>query len=423
MTFRKPLDPRPRNEDGATLAFVALLLFVFLGVAALAVDLGRLMGARTQAQRTADAAAMAGAAAFPLGLEDEDATTGLAKDWAVDYGAANEVMGDGPVIRRDEDVDVIYNEAKVRVRVLRTSAYGGPISNIFATALGFGASNVAADAAAQAFPAGKATCPLPWVLVDRWYSESVSPPRLTTQWDDDDDDQPPFDPAVDYYERGGATLPYVPYNPTSWGAQDKGTVFRIKPGNPHEAPHPSWYYPVVVGTGPGGNEYRNAIANCDRSVSIEIGDVLDVEPGNMPGPTGQGVDGRDGLVAKDPTAYWDEGQNCLMHTADALPDGTPIQRDPTTGCTTSGSPRVRPLVVLDPAEAPTDHGRTTVTVRNFAAVFVICAGESSPPYQSCSGGGGNQQNVWLRYVQMTGEAGGNLPPDPNSPIQFVQLVE
>lgn len=50
-----------KNERGVTLALVALLLFVFLGVGALVVDLGLLYAARNELQNAADAGALAGA--------------------------------------------------------------------------------------------------------------------------------------------------------------------------------------------------------------------------------------------------------------------------------------------------------------------------------------------------------------------------
>ena len=53
--------------------------------------------------------------------------------------------------------------------------------------------------------------------------------------------------------------------------------------------------------GPGGNNYRNNIATCDPTV-IGPGTVLDVEPGNMIGPTSQGMND---LIALDPKAQWD----------------------------------------------------------------------------------------------------------------------
>ena len=50
-----------RNERGAVAIYVALTMVVFLGIAALAIDVGYTRVARTELQRAADAAALAGA--------------------------------------------------------------------------------------------------------------------------------------------------------------------------------------------------------------------------------------------------------------------------------------------------------------------------------------------------------------------------
>ena len=50
-----------RHERGVTLVLVAITIFAMLGVAALAVDLVTLYVSKAEAQRVADAAALAGA--------------------------------------------------------------------------------------------------------------------------------------------------------------------------------------------------------------------------------------------------------------------------------------------------------------------------------------------------------------------------
>ena len=49
-----------KNEKGVTLVYVAILLVVFLGIAALAIDIGYHRVVRNQLQNAADAAALAG---------------------------------------------------------------------------------------------------------------------------------------------------------------------------------------------------------------------------------------------------------------------------------------------------------------------------------------------------------------------------
>ncbi len=98
---------RIRDQRGATLVMVALGLFVFLGMVALAVDLGMLLGARTESQRVADAAALAGAGSLITAPDDE----ARARQWALDYAAENTVLGTIADVR-DEDVDVLVAERR-----------------------------------------------------------------------------------------------------------------------------------------------------------------------------------------------------------------------------------------------------------------------------------------------------------------------
>ncbi len=59
--LRSQIRNRVRDERGAAMVLVAVSLVVLLGMVALAVDLGMLLEARTESQRVADSAALAGA--------------------------------------------------------------------------------------------------------------------------------------------------------------------------------------------------------------------------------------------------------------------------------------------------------------------------------------------------------------------------
>ena len=69
-----------KDERGAVLILVAGTMVVLLGFAALAVDVGFLMSARTEAQRTADAMALAAASAFIDDMPNAE-TLGRAGHW------------------------------------------------------------------------------------------------------------------------------------------------------------------------------------------------------------------------------------------------------------------------------------------------------------------------------------------------------
>jgi hypothetical protein len=159
-----------RNEHGATSAFVAVGMFVMLGMVALAVDLGKLVSARTESQRVSDSAALAGAASFIFVADSDPATQDqYARLWAKEYAARNEVMGKSVTLRDPDDIDVSLADRKVRVRSLHRDDHGGPITTIFARVFGVDDVDVSSYAAAEASPSGTSvSCLLPIVLPDGW---------------------------------------------------------------------------------------------------------------------------------------------------------------------------------------------------------------------------------------------------------------
>lgn len=156
---------------------------VFIGVAALAVDLGMLMTARSEAQRAADGSALAGAASLIYNPSD----LAQARQWAKQYASRNDVRG-AQIVLRDQDIDVILPDT-VRVRVLRTQNYGGPVSTLFARMIGVNDVDVATVAAAEASTAAASvSCLLPVSLPDRWVNFG------SLEWDLSEGDyyEPPY---------------------------------------------------------------------------------------------------------------------------------------------------------------------------------------------------------------------------------------
>ena len=83
---RQPWWSWKRGRRGAAMVFIAISLAVLFGFAALAIDLGMLFVAREDAQRAADASALAGASAF-LDYAPGDATP-YAHERAMEYADA-----------------------------------------------------------------------------------------------------------------------------------------------------------------------------------------------------------------------------------------------------------------------------------------------------------------------------------------------
>lgn len=170
---RQPTQPHQHNRRGAVLVFALLMIIVFLGMVALAIDLGYLMIARTEAQRTADAAAMAAA----WELIDESVLYGTpetgaiynARNKATEYGMYNSLASKGttidPNFGNNPEGDVVlgtlptltsdtmsfldpgsFNAVQVKAR--RTSNHHQEISLFFAPVLGIASSSMKADATA-----------------------------------------------------------------------------------------------------------------------------------------------------------------------------------------------------------------------------------------------------------------------------------
>lgn len=398
-----------RDQRGMTLAFVALLLFVFLGVAALAVDLGMLMAARTEAQRVADSAALAGAGVLTGATNDE----AVAKERAQHFASLNNIRKIAAEVDPDDDVDVELDNWLVRVRVLRTTERGNPMTNLFARAIGVDTTDVSAVAAARQSPTGGAKCMLPLVLPDRWW-EGIAPATGDSQtgpWPVTGDT---FDAAEDVYqplfifnEDGeiieGPNEPHSSYNEFA-----RGQEIRIKSNNPHETWSPSTYFPIrFPGQQPGAAPYRERICGCpDADLIWYPGQLVPREPGNMPQPTNEGFQC---LIDLAHLHEWRE-------SGPGVPEGGCVwdpNRPGSAGCIPAwASPRTRPMPMFDPGEYP-PHAPEPFRVTAFAGVFVERVEGSGP-----------HADIIARFVEYRGAEA--LPPgNDDVPVlgRILQLVE
>ena len=335
------------DQSGMSYAFVGLSMMSLLGASMLAIDVGMLMTARAQAQNSADAGALAGAAALYYDDFEDRTATGPAVTSAIAAAQGNLVMArkdaakneNGVVSVTPDDVDFLNDEAgqntRVRVTVFRTPERGNPLSlliaGIFKAGLGEDGdlAGVGATATAEVSPANAMTCVKPFTIPDKW-NEVQTPP-----WDGDD--------TYDAFDNRGRPLanpdvyipaadcPTCPPNPnyTGYNAEkNRGQrlVIRAATGNNITV---SFYFSLAIGgmDGTGGSDYRWNIANCNQTI-YHYRDPLVQEPGAMEGPTIQGILE---LIAKDPNAYWDEVANDVA------------------GSTYKGqSPRVFPIPLYDP---------------------------------------------------------------------------
>ncbi len=368
---------RVRNERGAVAVVVALGMTAFLGMAAVAIDLGQMMNVRAESQRVADLAALAGAAAF---LQNTPNVVQVATVNAQTFAAQNTV-NKIPVTLPASDVIVDIPNERVRVWVRHTAATGNPISTIFARILGVNRVDVQTTAVAEASPANGVNCLLPLALPDRWQENGGNPNF--------------YDPGIDNYIPWDPDNPAAPY--TGWSESDIGTVIVIKHNNGPGWANPSWYYAWRPPGQQGGNDYRNNLANCvDPTLVFYIGQVVPTEPGNMVGPTRQGI--RD-AISQDPNAAWNFNLNCVTDQGQSGSSNPAFCR---------GSPRLRPMPMFDPTQAP-DPGQKPFTFTNFAGVFL----------QGVQGQ--NVMAVFAGYAAVSAASGGSGNTGPA--VKILRLVE
>lgn len=374
---RRPL----RNERGGTIVIVALAMLMLLSAVAIAVDIGMLLTARTEAQRAADASALAGAGWLILNAGDEAG----ARAEAIDFGGRNDIQGDAVEVL-SEDVEIDLGNGFVRVTARRLGDRGNPVSTWFARVFGIEDVDVTAVATAAIADASAANCMKPWIIPDGW---------LDLDLDGIYDTGEPYDPAVHGYGTVEGSTFRNDHFPENTGLDPHGTTYvedvgrpiELKTGNPNEAIQPGWFFPWDIpqadgSPSVGGARYRWNIANCNPSL-IEIGDAYMTENGNMIGPTKQGVQD---LIDLDPGASWD-------HDTQSVVSEYPV------------SPRIVYMPLFDPT-VTIDPGKTEVTITNMIGMFI----------EEMQG-----NTVIGRFLQVGGA--GAAGSGSAAGLQFVRLVE
>jgi Flp pilus assembly protein TadG len=317
-----------RDDRGIALVLVAASMVVVLSFAALAIDVGKLTVARSEAQRTADLAALAGAGSLLLA----PGNTASAIATAEEYALKNTVRGEN-VQAALLDVQVDLALQTVRVQVNRTRARNSPVTTAFARIFGVNEVDITADATAQVLDAGGANCLLPIVMPDKW-----------TEVGGDPDD---FEESL-----GDIYIPYPDAGYTGYQESDRGKPIRIKEGKGPGTMNPSWSFPWRPPGQSGGADYRENIHSCvDPTLEYFVGMEINAEPGNMVGPTKQGFKI---LIDKDRDAIWNTNENCVTSF------GSSVCR---------GSDRIRAMPMFSPAEEP-GNGMKPFTITNFVAVFI-----------------------------------------------------
>src|SRR5580765_6209223 len=87
-----------RDERGISFVFVGVSFMAFMAATTLAIDVGMFMTARSQAQNSADAGALAGATALVFNSYTDRSAGGPAVQSAINAARANAVMGSAPSV-------------------------------------------------------------------------------------------------------------------------------------------------------------------------------------------------------------------------------------------------------------------------------------------------------------------------------------
>ena len=314
-----------RDESGMSYVFIGLGMMAFLAGSMLAIDVGMLMTARTQAQASADAGALAGAVALFRDDFDDHSAGGPAVTSAIRAAQMNQVMSSTVSVN---PTDVTFEQGpngqwnRVKVNVFRTTERGNPVNTYIARFFGMQTADIWATATAEATPANAMTCVKPFTIPDKWIEKGTPP------WDGDD--------TYDAFDNKGVPLAnpdiYIPASEQGYTGYNQESnrgqrlTIRAASGNNITV---SFYFSLAIGgmSGTGGADYDWNIANCNTTI-YHFGDPLVQEPGAMAGPT---ISGAEMLIARDPGTYWDEATGTVK--------GSQFGND---------SPRVFPIPLYDP---------------------------------------------------------------------------
>ncbi len=383
MNPNLPSPSQRHREAGVSLVMVAIGLVLLLLLAGLGIDLASLYSACAEAQRAADASALAAAQVFvtsactssPGGCTPGGIHEMLASQQAQLIGNQNHVGGQLARILAS-DISFDYPTPKnpqITVVVQRSSARGTPedpggaMPTYFAKIFGFLSADVSASATAEAFnPSGSnipvgTKCLKPWLVPNCDYNRLVprGNPSANTMCPAERGRYPSYylDPTQSYDILNPGTAPNGII----------GQLLQLKSGDPTQATAPSQFYPVDLlpgttpaacpscasagGCGGGAASYRQNVECCNQG-TVSCGQMT-IQPitGNMVGPTRQGA-------------------QCLIHQAGGSGQDT---LNPTTMTITAG------------ANNPFFPAGSTITTSDSVVTAPIYAGSPLCSGRSCPG--------------------------------------
>jgi Flp pilus assembly protein TadG len=332
-----------RNERGVVIIWSAFFMIMMLGFVALGIDVAKIMATRTELQNAADAAALAGASALDLDTGQIMPDSAVMRAQFTASGNRAFVDEPVPVTLLAADVQVDQAENTVRVTVRRNSTTDGSMITHVAQVLGITKVDVNATAKAKA----ERTCE----QCEKMVPMGAVPPTGQQNF------------------QVGCAFRYV---------LKRGGGGSVAPGNYLAVDFPDCDQGPCAGMPTSGaNTFRCLLEN-GYGCCVRIGQVIQTEPGNMAGPTHQGLDAR-----------WDRDTDQRQNICYSEYQGNGER------------------IVNVPIITPIGNGRVNVTVTGLAAFFLV----RRPP------GNGDIEAEFIHDV-VPGTGGGC-----NSTVFTIRLVE
>ncbi len=413
-----------RGERGVTLVLMALMLFLAMGMSALAVDYGMIKAAKAEAQRAMDAAALAGASAFiisdPL-IDKSPIAEARARDFAKKHQVHRIQITDPEVAI---DVDLANQE-------LTATYTGGGIPLWFASIFGSSTMGIRALARAHVAETSNAACVMPVAIPDIWNNVDVAPagnnpPEEVVEdglWDYVDangngvmDSRErelwEFDQGIDVYDQDlyGYGSSYRDYlggtNAFLHKTNDYGRQITLMTLSPKDGTTSSNYYAWGLSSSDAnsGDVLRDKISDPSCEIVSVGGAGYPASAGN--GATAGAVSPAwDTRIGYDGDATWNDLTNTVDNSdfGDGDDDGLP------------DSPRVVIVALYNPELEMLSPSDNTLVFNNFAKIWV----DERP--DGCTGAG-CKAPITGRFLGFVGGPGGG-PGVTGSLIKTLELIK
>jgi Flp pilus assembly protein TadG len=311
------------DDQGVSILIIAVSMVFVLGIAGLGIDLASLYVGRNQAQRAADAGALAAAQYLVAGTCTASSGTisadcqAKAKDKAVAITNANLIAGVTPNITTADVtfLETSANDPQVQVIAARDTGHTNPMPTFFVKIFGIYSANVSAKAVAEAYNPSGGPSPSVTQCMKPWLMPNCNWGTLWTAGNGPQNSNCPDPSGTGIDVQFTSTPVPTPQNfnpadaqPVLPASQTRGKLLTIKSSNPALASGPSQFYPVYLppgsvasqcpscasgggGSGPSsGALYRQNIECCNTTAITCGPQAIQPITGNMVGPTAQGVD-------------------------------------------------------------------------------------------------------------------------------------